>query len=205
MVRISGSLKQGVADLVKTEQASIPRQIGFSAEDAAISRAAHGGARLALAVAEQQASLAGQATLMGGQLDLSRPDQQHRSRYIKVRVSEEERERFGYGELPDQLIADVIPQIGKILPEYVDSTAAYRLAARTMHLVRQQPHIDSVSLHTGLSEWAATEPLSGRVSPHEAAVFGGVVCVAHELTRGYLEEKQAAAVTTASPMEVVNG
>jgi len=105
------------------------------------------------------------------------------SRKIVEPIPVAEREKYGYGDLPDELIHDVEDRALFLLPDYVGSDQARRLAALTMHIVRICPDITPQMLWHGIAE---KKPLDGiRMALEVATAYKAIVETTHKITANH--------------------
>lgn len=139
--------------------------------EGAVSRAAYAGGRLITGSTVESI-----ANYLGISIpQVKKPDSKGTVMGFDSKVSNEDRVRFGYDDLPQDLLRTVQRDVSQLIPEYMDVLIPYTLAGRVMGIVRQQPFISPMDLRLQLAE----TPINGSGQPAELVVLDGVATLAH--------------------------
>ena len=154
----------------------------------AISRAANVAWRAAEKTVSADSTIEGIARVLGVRAITQDPNSSIRRQLMREPISAEQRERYGYGELPEELITDVVRGISQVMPEHQSQTLALIIAARTMHIVRDTPQINAHELRERLAVVSAEQPLDGNTKElplDTLTALNSAVIITHQLSADY--------------------
>jgi hypothetical protein len=189
-------IKPAVENIVNREVKWIKGAKASSLEVSAVGRAGYRAAAAAEAIVGQDLTLGGIAEMLGVPQKAEFADASFRGAYVHERVSAEDRDRYGYDDLPDALITDVTQAILKGLTQYDSPEPARLLATRMMLAVRARPDITPYQLRSHLAEVnadGALNTVARGMSPHTLVAMQGVVTIAHDLSAKYFNAHSAEA------------
>ena len=185
-------LEDRVNDIVREETRVIHNDPGHMAATG-ISRAAHRAARSATELVNGYSTMDGIARVFGIEPRVDEATASLRRRLMVEHFSDEERKRYGYGDLPDVLITEVKRRTLSVLPENARSKVANDVAARTMHIVQREGfNLTAHEVRELLAIVNVAQPLDvrqGEMTYDELVVLDSVVTIAHDCSATYYRER----------------
>jgi hypothetical protein len=156
-----------------------------------------------------QHSVTGIASMLGIEVEFDIGGDANRGQYLLAAVSKEDRDIFGYQDLPKQLIVDVNRYAFRAIPDHITvGVEVKRLTGRIMNLLYATPTRTDDSLLERLAELNDTDPLfpdraSARLD--ELTTINGIVNATIFVTRAYLQDEAARQSTISQQLAVARG
>jgi len=184
--------------IIEREARVVERGNGHDLETTAISRAAHAAWRAAEKATSADSTIDGIAHVLGVQAITQDPNSSIRRKLMREPISAEQRQHYGYGDLPEELITDVKRGISQVMPEHQSQTLALIIAARTMSIVRDTPQINAHELRERLMVVNAEQPLAigAKELPLDTlAALNSAIIISHQLSTNYYSRQSDLAVS----------
>jgi hypothetical protein len=170
-------------DKIVSEESRALRRIGGQGIDVArvaVNRAAHRVNRLS------RGGVAEMMRYQGTQISTSDAWHEGSTRVVDP-VSEEDRERYHFGDLPDELITKVRTEVSFTVPDHTPADTFWEVTGLTMQAARKNPSITSDKLRDAL---AGQLPMQGRrLGLSDIVALDGAVTIAHYLTAAHFSQK----------------